>query len=157
MIPPFLLLSYMHLCTYMEGQVPIYLPPTQAPNILLPCRYIMPSASLPFLCHLSCFTQCQKFLCTKDRPSSDGLIADRLIWTRTQKARKCAVGDIQDSPYIYFTENILQGCLKTTSDNNLLLGSQGQLGSGSGPFAAAHSADGPDSSAHLSHLALWML
>lgn len=55
-------------------------------------------------------------------------------------------GDRWNCPYICFTENVPQGCLKTRSANSLLfLGPQGHLGSGPRSCAAAHPAGVPDS------------
>lgn len=71
---PFLLFLSMHSYTYVEEQVPVYLPSTHAPNIFLPYRYIS-SLSLPFLCFLSYVTQGQDSLCIKDRPFYGEFIA----------------------------------------------------------------------------------
>lgn len=64
MMPPFLLLPYIQSGTYVGGQVPIYLSPAQALNILLPSRDLTSSPSLSFFYHLPYFTVSQ-VLCIK--------------------------------------------------------------------------------------------
>ena len=112
-----LLPSCIH--THMEGRTSN---PCTSPNTHTKHAHSFQVHDFPvsaFLVSLGCVTLCQKSLCTKDRPSSQKFIMGHLIGTPTKKPSKCLVKDTQKCPYVYFTENIPGGCLKTTSDNSL--------------------------------------
>lgn len=107
MITPFLLLPYTHSYTYRRTCTHIPLPKA--------CSY--PTGTC-----LHCL--CLSFVTFIVLPSVRSPYApriDHLNLYSHEETRKHAVGDTQDCPYMYFRENIPQGCLKTTSDSSLLL------------------------------------